>query len=434
MCCFLQCPLGSNAIHISGNIFAVIYKIKKGGEKRRKTSSRRNMKKVFSKRITSIMLVLTMLIGILSLTGCSVIQKLPFFGKTLNLNDYLLYTVSGYDGYGELEFNIDDAALSEDIAEIKGTDTFTVYDLVRNIRVDMKGSWDKTSELSNGDTINFRWNVDEKRIKDLYGIKVTCKDISEKVSGLKEVQKVDVFNNMEVSVTGIAPDGYLNKISFPDYPGIRATADKYSDLSNGDVITITIESSPESTLETYGMVPEKSSTTYTVSELSEYVAKVADIPEDIKSQILAQLDDFVVSMYAGDEKKSINGYEVLGYYLLSPKQVQKSLWSEPAHNQLYVVYQPTITTKLDGGKTETVTPVKYIRYENLIKYADGTGYVDILDYSYPVKGGWSYYGDEEYYFTSAGGVDYAGFKDYDTFVNQCITKQKEAWIIDTDMQ
>lgn len=395
------------------------------------------MKKNMKKLIVLILSCL-MVFSALSLTGCG--------AKTINLNSYLSYLAEGYEHHGSMTTNFEASRLEEDALKAIGyseskLDKLNDSDFVKIMALeaclfDINGEWDKQDELSNGDVVTYKWNISEstkKTLKDEFKLNIKCEDVTYTVSGLYDIQEGDVFEDINIEVSGTAPNGKI-AVESEKYSQLYFDVSKESGLSNGDVVTISLDKNYDLTcLDYYGFIPSRYEMEYTVDGLDEYIATLDKVPEDIETQIKSQLDDFVEASYAKSYTKSLVSYEVLGYYFLTPKGAVSSY--NPIYNQFYIVYKTDIhyNNNKDGDRNvqEDITAYKYLKFTNLTKYADGTGYVDILNYSNPVYGG---FGDNEFYFTSTNSVNYAGFKDLDTFVNQCITAQKADWNVETNME
>lgn len=153
---------------------------------------------------------------LLSLTGCS-------GRKTLDLNNYVNYSFSGFDGYGSLDYRIDYEALERDIRENSKRQSDDVVDaLIMELEMDMYGSWNRETDLSNGDSVTYRWDINDetcKQYKKAYGLTVKCEDLVAEVSGLQELKEFDPFENFQVDVTGYAGGGQLT-FSSDRYPGL----------------------------------------------------------------------------------------------------------------------------------------------------------------------------------------------------------------------
>ena len=91
----------------------------------------------------------------IAFTGCGT--------KEINLNDYLDVSYSGYDsaGVATSEFDID--KMIKDNSEAFGIKGDVTDSELLKIEADLDdvidGSLDKTTDLSNGDSVSYKWNV-----------------------------------------------------------------------------------------------------------------------------------------------------------------------------------------------------------------------------------------------------------------------------------
>lgn len=364
--------------------------------------------------------------------------------KTISLKDYVQLNYSGPNGYATVSATIDNTRLREDAfialgynakdinnGNIYASHPNAVYDqrIVEDLIYYTSITTDQEKRYSNGDEI-------EASVK-YYGSMATDKliiedgEVKEKVQGLEEAVSLDLFKGVNISFSGIMPEGKATVECDNDYSkfGISYEPNKSSGLSNGDTITLRAIYDEQLLLDE-GYVVEEGEKEYKVEGLSKYITELKEIPLELENKMLSELDDFVMSMYADDEGRTIKNYQLLGYYLLTPKkQTVKDSWN----NQLYIVYKADIN-QIGKDYEEDVTAYKYIRYKDLMLYADGTGYVDLLDYTNPVVPGIWYFGDEDYYFESANGEEYAGFKDLNSLENQCIIAQKNSWNVETSIK
>lgn len=201
-----------------------------------------------------------------------------------------------------------------------------------------------------------------------------------------------------------------------------SSADRRDGLEPGDVVTIKLseEDIPYNCINLYGGLPTRTEMEYTVGQMDRLITEVKDIPVDLDANMKSQLKDFVTSTYANDQEKSLKNYEVLGYYILTPK-------SGEMKNQVYLVYKASIHTENKKG-AEDVTAYKYILFRNAIAYKDGTGYVDLLKYAYPTG---SWLGNGQCFTTSLN--EYTGFQNLNLLYNQCVASQLEGWTVDTNI-
>ena len=333
-------------------------------------------------------------------------------GKSIDMNKYVTTEVSGYDGYGTARVAIDWDAVEEkygnklsftgEAGKAFGglVNLMSPMDALQDcVRIDVENN----SGLSNGDTVSYTWKINED-IAKMLKCKIKCKDDSFKVSDLEKAETFDAFNELEVKFTGIAPEG---KVQF-NYTGseLRSSdfhCDKSQELSNGDIITISLNDSQVSFwAEQLGKVPESLKKQYTVEGLSSYVTKSSEIDEASLAEMQKQASDKYISRTASwGESETLESLSYLGNYLLTAKNGEG--------NYLYLVYKAEIRNYYADSR-QTYDQVNelywYARFEDLLVNEDGTVEVDLLDCVTPIKsvmfdtsGGqgawskrWSYYG------------------------------------------
>ena len=212
------------------------------------------------KKIKIYMCVLITLMASIVLMGCSSDKN------TISLNDYLIITEEGYEGYGSIDVEIDFQKFSEDYLQLLDEQNLDYEVDLSNMQSFMSNcmavpSGEKTNDdvyqrvqentLCNGDKINYTFVApfpllpSEKQT----GIKLTCEDFTYKMSGLKEIVEIDPFENVLLCTYGINGEGYVNQaiVSIPDVNGDMRTEYVYVDagenngsLSNGDMVHVYI--------------------------------------------------------------------------------------------------------------------------------------------------------------------------------------------------
>ena len=296
---------------------------------------------------------------------------------------------------------------------------------------------DADSNLSNGDKVNYTWQIDDYLYRHLK-VKLKYNNGAYTVSGLEKLDTFDAFKNLSVQYTGIAPDGELEM----DYDGSEFdTYDFDSDysygLSNGDKIMITIsDDAVAHCAQDYGKVPETQEKTYTVEGLTSYVKNLKDIDGDALEAMKTQAADVFNAYVAQDWESGLEGLEdftYLGDYLLTAKSSDD--WSYSGINNLYLVYKFSshITYSSDLGSYDQVKDgYWYIRYSNLIADDDGTVHVDVTDYSTPddrfsidtgVSNG--LFGTVSYY--------YYGYATFDAFYSNEIVANKDDYNVEENI-
>lgn len=228
------------------------------------------------------------LLGILAvmcvgfLTGCG-------GSSSISLMDYVTVNFSGVDGNGTASVSWDQVKMEQDMAgdtdgaisseELEKIAKFTEFEF------SIQYSLDKETGLSNGDSVTVTATYNEDLQKES-GVKVKG-DTSKKfkVEGLKEPVEVDAFdssvwnteNGVNLVFEGTAPYATFSianncDASLPQ-SYIEYTADRTSELKNGDVITIT--AALKAGAEEEGYLLDETETTVTVEGLNSYVTDVS---------------------------------------------------------------------------------------------------------------------------------------------------------------
>lgn len=131
--------------------------------------------------------------------------------KTINLNYYITFDTLGYDGYGEMSIKFDKEKLLEDYASVLKINTVKKYakykecseDLSNYIRCEVN----KTSKLSNGDVITIEWKNNYEKFAEKCKVTIKAEDMEIEVKELEEIEKVDIFEGINATFSGIAPNG-----------------------------------------------------------------------------------------------------------------------------------------------------------------------------------------------------------------------------------
>lgn len=360
----------------------------------------------------------------IAFTGCG--------AKEINLNDYLDVTYSGYDsaGVATSEFDID--KMIKDNSEAFGIKGDVTDSELLKIEADLDdvidGSLDKTTDLSNGDRVSYKWNVSmTDKLREKYKVEFVSEDKEFKVDSLDEVEEFDPFENLEVTFSGIAPNGSA-KISgsIEEVPSLYFKADKTSELKNGDIITIILDSYEddiESYCLEYGKVPTELEKDVTVEGLSSYVSKIDEIPEDMQEKMKQQaVDSFNANAAGWAEGNSLENAEFIGYYFLSPKEGFYTSYD----NLLYCVYK--ITANITGCTSENTDEQQtvqeeyytFYRYSDIMILDDGTCSVNLSDGRMTNNRIESNYGAVNFWFSS---YYFYGYRDLDSMFNECVTQE-----------
>jgi hypothetical protein len=207
-----------------------------------------------------------------------------------------------------------------------------------------------------------------------------------------------------------------------DESGIPTTAvtfkaDKTSELSNGDTVTIT------ATCTSNGYSLSEETHEYTVEGLNSYATALDDIPDDMKEKMLKQANDSITASWASAaEGNSLKSLDFLGYYFLTGKEG----FSPSPYNQIYCVYK--VTSNITGVRKEDESNTEecgeevyytFYSYSDIMILNDGTCSVDLSSgsgSSNEIKtehGYWSFGYFERY--------TLMGYNDLDSMFNNCVT-------------
>jgi hypothetical protein len=360
----------------------------------------------------------------------------------INLNDYVTVEFDGYDTRGTAEVSFDKEAFTAAYAKkikfngvLSESDRYDLKnggsycDLLLEYCVD--GDLDEDSRLSNGDTVTLVWDCDDEKALSEYGVKLSHDDTTFEVSGLKSVKEVDPFEDLTIEYAGIAPNGYVNKITNNSTNEYIKDAYYYSNagsnLSNGDEITVSVSLSwsEDYYLENYGVVFTSMEKTYTVDGIGSYVSSLDDIPNDVINSMKSQAEDTLTAYAANhwDSRESLDDMEYLGAYLLTLKSNDYS----GDKNQVVLVFKVTGSDNItDYDIYNQYTYYYTTAFSNIIMYPDGTVSVDLSRYSTPsdsfsrrVEYGersWDYY---TFY--------YNGYETFETMFNKAVTSKVEKY-------
>ncbi len=319
--------------------------------------------------------------------------------RTVNLNKFVVVETSGYEGYGEANVYVDWVAVEQKYGKrLKFTRKakkelgilYKVTSPVSYIKDAVSVELVASDNLSNGDTIEYRWNVDEDYIKKYVKGKVKFKDKEYKVEGLEEVGTFDAFADLDVSFEGIAPDGRV----VLDYKGSDLNSydfhcETMNGLSNGDKVTVTIPSDDMgSYAERLGKIPAETEKDYEVSGLDEYIASYLDLPDDFINKIKGDAEDTILANFANDDSASVGDLEYAGYSYLTRKE---DVYGN-AYNIIYIIYRGKVSSSDNRFTAGTVYfPVGFtdiLKNDEGVNYNESTGILgnSYVDGKYSTRG------------------------------------------------
>lgn len=409
-------------------------------------------------------------------TGCGALS----LGTTkVDLTPYMEVKFSGYDSYGSAWVELDSDKFEEDYgdklkATAKGvkkaseenpyTEFASVSDyaataeninkmsLSSNIEHTYTSSMSESDNLSNGDTIEVTWYAENSlgAYESIYGAEISVEDMTVTVSGLDEIKTFDAFDGVELSFTGMAPDGTAkieSKGKDSACQDLNYSVSPNEGLSNGDKVTVSIStssfgsySSSQNTvsdyfIEKYGKVPAESTKEYTVSGLTSYVSSASEIPEGTLSQMKAQAEDAfsaqTVSKLDSDTQDFLSAEYVGNYFLTLKPGVDDGFWSSYNENEIYLIYKVQVRNHCrmdDGSKSydKGTTYYWYCRFDNLYLTDSGECSVDLADYRTANSDGKKFEVDSNVPCLAFGNNKtwaHYGYEKLDMLYNQHVTSQ-----------
>lgn len=215
-----------------------------------------------------------------ALTGC---------GSKVDALQYLSISYTGYNGNGTARVDLDEDALIETIIgsepeDLEGLGEWILaYD---KYVVSLDVVCDPEEGLSNGDTVTVIVTVSGAAAEEIAGGEKQFQ-----VTGLPEVQTVDVFANVMLDYEGIIGDYTYAKLNVLSEDAMikacRFAVEPQSAFQNGDEVTVSITNAEE-LAEKYLCIPAEMSKTFTVSGLDAYLTDGDLLPEDQIREIIDQ--------------------------------------------------------------------------------------------------------------------------------------------------
>ena len=308
-----------------------------------------------------------------SFTGCSNLQamkdNLDETAKEdveIDLSQYFVYSFSGYDGMGTISYEMDYDALIKDYEKLED-ENYSEKKLAKAIIPVVT----EQQDLSNGQEITVSWNLDVKEIEKDCDIEFKDDDFTITVKGLEVLPKYDPFEYIDVTYEGTELAGYINIQTLSGSPidGVTYSASKTSNLSNGDVITITASCDEQSCLD-QGYLLVANEKEYTVEGLYEYVMSTDLLTDDVISEMTDEaLDEYYASSNLSDTEE-LQSADFVGYYFLTAKDPD----STSCKNYCYIIINVKVNNPI-----ENVDYYYWVGFENILIDSDGNCSVDLND-------------------------------------------------------
>lgn len=313
-------------------------------------------------------------------------------GKKVDMEDYISVDCSGVDGRGTAEIYVDYAALSDlACSGKKGNSKFMAELQAQGGKLAVDAcvqhavvcTADRGSDLSNGEKIKIQTSVDDELCKKL-GLKIKPRDLSYTVEGLVRVTGFDAFEGIDITFMGIAPYGWAQLVnSSTDEPAssYRYQLDKEDGLSNGDVVTVSIDEwDAEEMAYKTGRAPAQMSKEFTVSGLPSYVSDFSQVSPEAMDSMKQKVEDEQreifnsMSFYNRGQEHEFGGTKIIDTYLVTSTSDGGGM-----PNALGFVCENTYRNHGNGNNFEA----KYycfMAFRNVYCDSDGTTVVDLSNY------------------------------------------------------
>ncbi len=351
-------------------------------------------------------LIIGLVVGGVVLIGvivAALLILLPILTKqkkiTIDMMQYASVEFTGYNGKGVSEAKFDTEKFIADYGEqIQYMREYKDYgdDPVADVQ-EMLFYYTEGDDyyLSNGDKVKYELFVGG--IEEIFNIDIEGYDEAEAeaansyliekdftVAGLEDVPEIDPFEGIEIVVTGRDHHGEL-EISTENCPapmnelGFAIDADEYWDLSNGDVITLTLSDiyDDDYLLQMYDIKPTRRTMEYTVEGLSTMITSTDQINDaagqDLEAACMDIFEEEFESLNASNQHT--DNYYIVGSILKYPKDL-----ASYDSNSLYVVYRQDSTVSDDDGTGQAFTTYSVIRFDDLYVNGDEVE-IDLEDYS-----------------------------------------------------
>lgn len=308
--------------------------------------------------------------------GCMVLLLAIILGgcgkQKVDITQYIDVRFSGVDGKASATVKLDIPALEDEVLTF-GKDDITPAEVAAIITLEasMGCEADISEGLSNGDSIKISIFWDEEAAEKC-GFVFTGNEMTIEVNDLKEAEELDIFADMEITYSGIAPEGTV-QIEAEDFNIIRFSVTPDSHLRNGDTITVTAEADWEK-FEENGYIATNTEKTFTVEGLDSYIWEYSQFDEDILTEMdsaareliserLSEAYTYKQLMYPNElligktlTLNEIRGVEQELSWLLCVKDEAYDFWGGweylHAKNRIYILYAVTAKDNLNpDGKT-----------------------------------------------------------------------------------
>lgn len=237
----------------------------------------------------------------LTVTGCS------SDGSKLNINEYIICSENGYDGYGSVDFAIDYEKMFDGIT----TDAKIKYSAVVYAKKNdaFKINHNGSNTLKNGDSVQLEVVANKEAVKALEAlldIKFHAEDQEHTISNLPPLKDFDPFEHLKVNTkntvsgTGEIDFSIQCSISGLNIDWAVEHNGKNGELANGDTIQLTIKDAinNDELGRNGGLKITKTTTSYKIACLNNYAIDslfVDSLNENGINEFNHVIDEWVLS-------------------------------------------------------------------------------------------------------------------------------------------
>lgn len=319
-----------------------------------KTALNEDKKEVFMKK-TLIGLVLLLIVV---LTFCSCGEKDT--REEINLNEYLVITATGFDGYGTATVSLDVERLVHENSKLLVTTPTTIstqegktpiesaifaFDMYKPYTL----KFNESNSLKNGDVLLIEWIENAEGIKQLESVinaKFTYKNVKHEVVELIPMMEVDPFENVYLELSGVSGQGKIDlsmsqaiiKIGDENYIFAVAIEDmKDGGYKNGDVVRVKLEVDEEKLKQEYGFILK----TRTKEVVLDGFAHYPGTDENVFDSIDYTNIDKAFAAHIKDTVSETATFKIKKVLLYVNETTEKQEESWNWHNQIVFIYEIT---------------------------------------------------------------------------------------------
>ena len=215
--------------------------------------------------------------------------------KEISISNYAIVNIEGLSGRANATLVVDYDGIYSALAGINANQK--EKDLYNGFVGSLSFSLDKYNGITNGDKLTLSVTYDDAIAKELK-LNVTNIVRSYNITELYEGTEIDVFKDLSVIVSGVAPYATATFSNDSDDPYIKTLSYEFigdsTKLSNGDTIVIKCNIDPKDA-ELYYYYTDRDTMSYTVSGLDTYITNPAELDYTKLNEIAADCADTIVS-------------------------------------------------------------------------------------------------------------------------------------------